>query len=76
MVISGIGYASAQLAAQAAIAKYQPQMLISAGVAGALIRSLRVGNIITPNVIIDAVSGTEYRCDQGGGILVTAASKR
>ena len=35
-------------------------------------RSLKVGNIITPNVIMNSASGTEYRCDQGGGILVTA----
>ena len=71
-LIGGIGCHAAQLAAQAAVAQYAPQMLISAGVAGALMRSLKVGNIITPNVIMNSASGTEYRCDQGGGILVTA----
>ncbi len=52
-------------------------MLISAGLAGALIRSLKVGSVITPNVTVDAASGAEYRSVfgaemVGGGILVSA----
>jgi hypothetical protein len=52
-------------------------MLVSAGLAGALIRSLKVGSVIVPNVIIDAATGAEYRCNLGegvlgGGILVSA----
>ncbi len=77
-VAGGIGCRCAELAARAVIEKYRPQTLISAGLAGALIRSLKVGSIVTPNVIVDAATGTEYRCQLGsdvvgGGVLVSAA---
>ena len=73
----GIGSKHAESAARAVIENYRPQMLVSAGLAGALIRSLKVGSIVTPNVIVDAATGTEYRCTLageviGGGVLVTA----
>ena len=74
VVAGGIGCPAATRAAQAMIARYQPQTLISAGLAGALIPSLKVGNIIVPNVIICGADGAEYRCDLGGGILLTGAS--
>jgi hypothetical protein len=73
----GIGCEAARRAARAVVAQHQPRMLVSAGLAGALIRSLKVGSVIVPNVIIDAATGTEYRCNLGegvlgGGILVSA----
>jgi nucleoside phosphorylase len=76
-VAGGIGCRQAELAARAVVEKYRPQTLISAGLAGALIRSLKVGSVVTPNVIVDAATGTEYRCQAGGevvggGVLVTA----
>lgn len=70
----GIGRQAAANAARAAVEKYQPAMLVSVGFAGALIRSLKVGNVIAPNVIVDAATGNEYRCDIGGGVLVSAAA--
>jgi adenosylhomocysteine nucleosidase len=78
-VAGGIGCNPAELAARAVVEKYQPQTLISAGLAGALIRSLKVGSIVTPNVIVDASTGTEYRCQPsgdvvGGGVLVSAGA--
>ncbi|HZS28222.1 MAG TPA: hypothetical protein VFB76_13415 [Candidatus Angelobacter sp.] len=78
VVISGIGKKNAEHAARAAVARYQPATLISAGLAGALIRSLKAGSLVTPNVVVDADDGSEYRCAAvdggmvGGGILVTA----
>ncbi|HEY6351776.1 MAG TPA: hypothetical protein VI636_20450 [Candidatus Angelobacter sp.] len=71
-IAAGIGSLAAQAATRAIVAHYKPQALISAGLAGALIRSLKVGNVITPNVVVDAATGKEYRCQTGGGILVTA----
>lgn len=76
-VAGGIGCARSEQAAKLVVANYRPQMLISAGLAGALIRSLKVGSIITPNVTVDAASGAEYRSVfgaeiVGGGILVSA----
>ncbi|HET9285182.1 MAG TPA: hypothetical protein VFR24_24795 [Candidatus Angelobacter sp.] len=78
VVISGIGKKNAERAAKAAVARYQPATLISAGLAGALIRSLKAGSVVMPNVVVDAADGSEYRCAAadgsmvGGGILVTA----
>lgn len=71
-IAGGIGPRAAQAAAEAIVAQYRPQVLISAGLAGALIYSLKVGSVIAPNVIVDAASGKEYRCETGGGVLVTA----
>jgi adenosylhomocysteine nucleosidase len=79
VVISGIGRKHAEAAARVAIAQYRPAQLISAGLAGALIRSLKAGSVVTPNVVVDAADGAEYRCTLenggvvGGGVLVSAA---
>jgi adenosylhomocysteine nucleosidase len=78
VVISGIGGGHAEAAARAAIAQYNPTQLISAGLAGALIRSLKAGSVFMPNVVVDAADGSEYRCTTegggvvGGGVLVSA----
>lgn len=78
VVISGIGKKNAELAARAAVMQYQPATLVSVGLAGALIRSLKAGSLVTPNVVVDVEDGSEYRCAVtdggvvGGGILVTA----
>ena|SRR5579859_416997 len=79
VVISGIGRGHAEAAVRLAISKYRPAELISAGLAGALIRSLKAGSVFTPNVVVDAADGSEYRCAAqaggvvGGGVLVSAA---
>jgi adenosylhomocysteine nucleosidase len=78
VVISGIGCKNAAWAAKASMARYRPSMLMSVGLAGAVIRSLKAGSVVTPNVVVDAADGTEYRCAAGqggvvgGGVLVTA----
>lgn len=77
-IAAGIGCVRSEQAANAVVTKYSPQTLISAGLAGALIRSLKVGSVITPNVTVDASSGAEYRSVfsaemVGGGILVSAS---
>jgi len=68
-VFSGMGSKRAEIAARAAVEKYSPKALVSAGLAGALMRSLKVGNVVLPNVIIDAASGTEFRCNLGGDVI-------
>lgn len=77
-VVSGIGCRNAELAARAVVERHRPTLLISVGLAGALIRSLRVGSVFTPNVVVDATGGSEYRCSAdgnhvSGGVLVSAA---
>jgi nucleoside phosphorylase len=77
-VVSGIGCKNAELVARAVVAQHRPALLISVGLAGALIRSLKVGSVFTPNVVVDAADGAEYRCTAdgnhvSGGVLVSAA---
>lgn len=76
-VVAGIGRKNAEEAARAAVAQYHPALLISAGLAGALIRSLKAGSVFTPSLVVDAADGTEYRCvadgnHVSGGILVSS----
>ncbi len=68
-IFSGMGCRRAEIAARAAVEKYSAKALVSAGLAGALLRSLKVGNVVLPNVIVDAASGTEYRCNLGGDVI-------
>lgn len=75
--VSGIGCKNAELVARGVMAQYRPSLLISVGLAGALIRSLKAGSVFTPNVVVDASDGTEYRCTAdgnhvSGGVLVSA----
>ena len=77
-VAGGIGTGRAELAARAVVEQFHPRVLVSAGLAGALIRSLKAGSVVTPNVVVDAANGAEYRCNAsgdvvGGGVLVSAA---
>lgn len=77
VVVSGIGCSNAKVAARAVIDHYRPALLVSVGLAGALIRSLKVGSVFTPNVVIDTADGAEYRCTAdgnhvSGGVLVSS----
>src|SRR5689334_3514729 len=76
-VVCGIGSQNAELATRTAADQFHPAVLISVGLAGALIRSLKVGSVFMPSVVVDASGGEEYRCAAdgdrvGGGVLVTA----
>lgn len=76
-VVSGIGCNNAELAARTVVTQYRPALLISVGLAGALIRSLKVASVFTPNVVVDASDGAEYRCAAdgnhvSGGVLVSS----
>src|SRR5216684_1858067 len=54
VVCGGIGAEAARQAADAAIAHYSPELIISAGIAGALVSDLHVGDTIFPTTVIDA----------------------
>lgn len=72
-VAGGIGRRAAATVARTVIGRYHPRLLISAGVAGALNHDLKVGALVTPNVIIDSSTGVEYPSENGSGVLVTAS---
>ncbi len=60
-ICGGIGYEGARRAAEAAIIKYSPELLISAGIAGALVPELHVGETIFPTTVIDAEDGSRHQ---------------
>jgi nucleoside phosphorylase len=60
VVCGGIGREAARRAAEAAIVKYSPDVIVSAGVAGALVPELHVGETIFPALVIDAQDGSRH----------------
>jgi adenosylhomocysteine nucleosidase len=59
-VCGGIGPESARRATEALIVKYSPHLVISAGVAGALVSDLHVGDTIFPVAVIDTQDGSRH----------------
>ncbi|HYM06775.1 MAG TPA: hypothetical protein VEU11_09460, partial [Terriglobales bacterium] len=57
LVCSGIGPEAARRAAEAIINLYAPVLVQSAGFAGALDPTLKVGTVLTPICVIDAKDG-------------------
>ena len=57
-VCGGIGPAAARRAAEAIIVKYAPEIIISAGLAGALVPELKVGETIFPAAVVDTQDGS------------------
>src|SRR5215472_380554 len=64
-VCGGIGPVAGRRAAEAAVALYRPNMLVSVGFAGALESNLRVGEVLELRWVIDASDGS--RSDTGFG---------
>ena len=58
VVCAGIGPEAARRAAQAIIVKYAPEIIISAGIAGALVPELKVGETIFPAAVVDTQDGS------------------
>jgi nucleoside phosphorylase len=70
-VCGGIGLESARRAAEALIALYHPTRIYSVGFAGALHAEMRVGDIFSPAILIDARDGSRTQLEAGEGTLVT-----
>jgi adenosylhomocysteine nucleosidase len=74
-VAGGIGMQAARRAAEAVFALYRPALIQSVGFAGALDADLRVGDLFTPTLVIDARDGSRVEIDGGAGetqaVLVT-----
>ncbi len=60
VVCGGIGAACARRAAEAAIANYSPELLISAGIAGAARPELHVGDTVFPTAVVDVKDGSRH----------------
>src|SRR5580700_9671319 len=73
VVCGGIGAEAARRATEAVIALYRPELVQSVGFAGALDSGLKVGEIFSPNRVVDARDSSAVVTATGHGTLVTAA---
>lgn len=67
VVCGGIGMDAARRAAEAAIALYHPTLVQSVGFAGALDKTLHIGDIFAPKVVIDARDGSRVNIEIDSG---------
>ncbi len=77
VIVAGIGRKNAAVATRVVIEYHEPELIISAGLAGALRAGLAPGAAIRAAVVVDGASGQKYECrhDSGArGVLVTTAS--
>jgi adenosylhomocysteine nucleosidase len=74
LVCGGIGAEAARRATEAVIALYQPELVQSVGFAGALDPKMKVGEIFSPSLVIDAGDGSRVETGSGQGILVSATT--
>jgi adenosylhomocysteine nucleosidase len=73
IAVGGIGRIAAWSAAEAVVARYSPTMLVSAGIAGALTATLKVGDIVRGSEVVDADSGARFTAG-GESVIVTVPS--
>jgi adenosylhomocysteine nucleosidase len=73
-VCGGIGPVAARRAAEAAVALYRPNLLVSVGFGGALESNLRVGEVLEFRRVIDASDGSRSDTGYGDGTLVSFSS--
>ncbi len=73
VVCAGIGPGAARRVAEAAVAEYKPELLVSAGLAGALTQDLKVGEAFVPATIINSATGQQHTTGHGSGVLVSAS---
>ena len=72
--IGGIGKANAAAAARWCLEHARPDLMVSAGFAGALVNSVAPPQVFFPGTVVDQVSGTSFHPDgaDDGMVLVTA----
>jgi adenosylhomocysteine nucleosidase len=74
LVFGGIGADAARRATEAAIALYEPELVLSVGFAGAVDPALKVGEIFSPCRVIDVQDGSSVETGIGDGVLVSVAA--
>jgi adenosylhomocysteine nucleosidase len=74
LVCGGIGIEAARRAAEMLVLRYQPELLVSLGFAGALDATMKIGDIFVPHRVRDAGDGSTLEVEGGEGELVTFAS--
>lgn len=72
LICGGMGPEAARRATEAIINLYAPVLVQSAGFAGALDPTLKVGTVLTPICVIDAKDGSRIEAGVGHWVLVSA----
>jgi adenosylhomocysteine nucleosidase len=75
-VCSGMGAECGRRGAEAIVAKYSPELLISAGLAGALVAELNVGDSVFPATVIDARDGSRHEASIRDAVLANSPLAR
>lgn len=74
LVAGGIGAAAARRAADAVITIFNPEIVCSAGFAGSLDSTLKIGDVVRPRTVINASDGSRVSLSQGEGALLSFSS--
>jgi adenosylhomocysteine nucleosidase len=74
VAVGGMGRNAARKAADAVIAKYDPSVVVSAGIAGALSPVLKVGDVVYAREVVDTNSGARFSVPGGEAVIATASS--
>jgi adenosylhomocysteine nucleosidase len=74
LVCSGIGPEQGRRAAEALIQEVRPARIMSVGFTGGLDASLKVGDIVEPNIVVNGADGSRTNTGRGSGILVSSAA--
>lgn len=74
LVCGGIGAVAARRATEAVIVGFGPKVVYSAGFAGALDPNLKVGDLVTPQRVINAGDGSSTAVGSGSGVLLSFGS--
>lgn len=74
LVCGGIGPEAARRAAEAVISLFRPRLVYSAGFAGALDSSLKVGDLVRPARVVNTGDGSSMSLNGGTGVLVSFAA--
>ncbi len=73
-IYGGMGAGPIQQACRTLVEHLHPDLLISAGWAGALRPEIKAGAIVVPETVIDVADGRAFRTFCGAGTLVTGAA--
>lgn len=74
IAIGGIGRQAAARATEAVVATYEPNVIVSAGIAGALTASRNIGDIVYAREVVDAESETRFAASDGTAVVLTVSS--
>ena len=72
VAVGGIGEKCARRAAETVLDDAQPQLLLSAGIAGAIAPELKVGDVGRIREVVDVATGQRYPTGAGDWVLATS----